>query len=85
MNLKQLFAYISLDFNYSTLKELYLNSNSKTRKKVLLYQIDVKLLAKKVVILFQLKFISLPNDMKTLDHTKTSTKERLKKWIQEYF
>ena len=33
MNIKQLFAYTSLLTNYSTLKELYLNSNSKTRNK----------------------------------------------------
>ena len=85
MNLKQLFAYISLHFNYSTLKELYLNSNSKTRKKSIAIPKRSKTVTRKSSYLTSIKiYNSLPNDMKTLDHTKTSNKEKLKKWIQEY-
>ena len=84
MNIKQLFAYTSLISNYSTLKELYLNSNSITRKKSIAVPKRNKTVSEKSNYITSIKiFNGLPNDMKTLDLTKISAKEKLKRWIKE--
>ena len=68
MDIKQLFTWDCLKYYYNAMKNIFTNSNSKTRNKtILLPKIDKRVSEKNNQITAIKTFNQLPNDFKTLD------------------
>ena len=82
MNVKQLFTWDCLKYYYNEMKNIFTNSNSKTRNKaILIPKIDKRVSEKNNHIIAIKTFNQLPNELKTLEIDKRSTMLKLKKWI----
>ena len=79
MNIKQLFTWDSSKYYYNEMKNIFTNSNSKTRNKaILLPKIDKRVSEKNNHIKAIKTFNQLPNELKTLEIDKRSTMFKLK-------
>ena len=82
MNIKQLYRWDCLKYHYNEMKNLFSNSNSKTRyKAIILPKIDKRVSDKNNYITAIKTFNLLPNELKTLEIDKRATNYKLKKWI----
>ena len=83
LNLKQLFDYESIVYNYNTLKNIFLNSESVTRNKSIQLPKYVKTISNKNNYINAIKlYNSLPNELKVLNISNKASKMKLKEWIR---
>lgn len=81
MNLRQVFAYESLDFHYFQLKEKFTNSESKTRNKSIVIPKRQKTVSSKSSFIRSIAlYNNLPNELKTIRNVHTR-KCKLKAWV----
>ena len=82
LNINQTYIYKSIISEYQCLKDKYLNSNSKTRNKNLIFP-EIRLNIGKMNHIFTATKIynKLPHILKTLDIKKKSSKKIIKEWI----
>ena len=84
MNLRQLYTWNCLKYYYNEMKNIFSNSNSKTRNKgILLPKIDKRVSDKNNYITAIKTFNLLPNVLKTLKIDKRSTIYKFKKMDYE--
>ena len=83
LNLKQLFDYESIVYNYNTLKNIFLNSESVTRNKSIQLPKYVKTISNNNNYINAIKlYNSLPNELKVLNISNKASKMKLKEWIR---
>ena len=86
MNIRQLFTWDCLKYYYNEMKDIFTNSNSKTRNKaVLLPKMDKRVSEKNNYITAIKTFNLLPNELKTLEIDKRASIYKLKKWVIKNF
>ena len=77
-----LFTWDYLKYYYNEMKNIFTNSNSKTRNKaILLPKVDKRVSEKNNHIPAIKTFNQLPNDIKTLEIDIRSTMFKLQKWV----
>ena len=82
MNIKQLFTRDCLKYYYKEMKNIFINSNSKTRyRAILLPKIEKRVSEKNNYITAIMTFNILSNELKNQDIDKRTTINNLKKWI----
>ena len=82
MNIKQLFTWDCLKYYYNEMKNIFINSKSKTRNKaILLPKIDKRVSEKNNYITAIKTFNQLPSELKILEIHRSSTTYKLKKWV----
>ena len=86
MNIRQLFTWDCLKYYYNEVKDIFTNSNSKTRNKaVLLPKMDKRVSEKNNYITAIKTFNLLPNELKTLKIDKRASIYKLQKWVIKDF
>lgn len=82
LNLKQLFEYESLRFFYNHIKEEYTNSNSRTRRKLVLPpKYNKRISTKNSYITAINMYNGLPNELKTLNLKNSRNNKKIKDWL----
>lgn len=84
LNMLQIFALESLKYNYNELRNIYINSKSITRQKIIPLPRIYKTVSEKNHKIKAIRiFNKLPNDLKDLEITKKATNKKLKEWIMD--
>lgn len=84
MNLTQLFAFESIKYKYNELKNIYIESTSITRNKIITLPRINKTVSNKSNNIKAIKIYNqLPKELKNLDISKKSSNNKLKEWIND--